>query len=110
ADLCRLIEMQISDGERHAGKTYNVGGGPDMSISLLELTRYCQALTGATIRIDPVAETPAADIPYYGTDNPLLTTESGWRPERSLATTLAEIHEWLLDNRTTVAPILAGGH
>ena len=105
ADLCRLIDLQIGDPDRFAGKTCNVGGGPDISVSLLELTRQCQALTGATIRIDPVAETPAADVPYYVTDNTRISAEAGWRPEHSLSATLADIYKWLVDNRGALAPI-----
>ena len=105
ADLCRLIDLQIGDPARFAGKTYNVGGGPDISVSLLELTRQCQALTGATIRIDPVVETPPADVPYYVTDNARISAEAGWRPEHSLSATLADIYKWLVDNRGALAPI-----
>jgi CDP-paratose 2-epimerase len=109
ADLCRLIDMQIGDGERHAGKTYNVGGGPEISVSLRELTGHCRALTGTTIRIDEVPETSAADVPYYVTDSARIRAEAGWRPERSLATTLTEIHKWLVDNRPALAPIFTAG-
>ncbi len=49
-DLCRLIDLQIGGGARYAGKTYNVGGGRDISVSLRELTRHCQALTGSKHR------------------------------------------------------------
>ena len=83
-DLCRLIDIQISGGARYAGKTYNVGGGRDISVSLLELTRQCQALTGIRINIEPVPETPAADVPYYITDSARVSAETGWRPERYL--------------------------
>ena len=40
-------------------------------------------------------ETPAADMPYYVTDSARVTQATGWRPERSLAATLADVHEWL---------------
>ena len=108
-DLCRLIDIQISGGARYAGKTYNVGGGRDISVSLLELTRQCQALTGTKINIEPVPETPAADVPYYITDSARVSAETGWRPERSLAATLADVHKWLVDNRAALAPIFGGG-
>jgi CDP-paratose 2-epimerase len=109
ADLCRLVDMQIGDVECCAGKTYNVGGGFDNSISLLELTRQCRALTGATIKIGSVPETPAPDVPYYVTDNSLVRSEIGWQPKESLIATLADIHKWLVDNRAMLAPIFAGG-
>ena len=108
-DLCRLIDMQIGEAADYAGKTYNVGGGPDISVSLLELTRKCQALTGTKIKIESVPETPAADVPYYVTDSSRVRAETGWRPERSLAATLADVHKWLVDNRAALAPIFTGG-
>ena len=108
-DLCRLIDMQIGAVARHAGKTYNVGGGIEISVSL-SLTHHCQALTGTKIKIEPVSETPAADVPYYVTDSTRIWAESGWRPERSLAATLADVHKWLVDNRAALAPIFTGGN
>jgi CDP-paratose 2-epimerase len=93
ADLCRLIDMQITGGERHTGKTYNVGGGPELSVSLRELTAHCRARTGNTIEIGKVPETSAADVPYYVTDSAWVRAEAGWRPEHSLAATLADIHK-----------------
>ena len=84
ADLCRLIDLQIGGRDRYAGKTYNVGGGRDISVSLLELTRQCQALTGTKIEIEQVAETPAADVPYYVTDSARVCAgPAGGRSARS---------------------------
>jgi len=108
-DLCRLIDMQIGEAADYAGKTYNVGGGPDISVSLFELTGKWQALTGMKIKIESVPETPAADVPYYVTDSSRVRAETGWRPERSLAATLADVHKWLVDNRAALAPIFTGG-
>jgi len=76
---------------------------------LLELTRLCQALTGTKIGIEPVPETPATDVPYFVTDSSRVRSETGWRPERSLPATLADVHKWLVDNRAALAPIFAGG-
>lgn len=104
-DLCRLIDTQIGNIECCAGKTYNVGGGPDNSLSLLELTRQCQALTGAVINIEAVPETPAPDVPYYVSDIGSVNAEIGWKPRQSLFATLADIHKWLVDNRAMLAPI-----
>jgi CDP-paratose 2-epimerase len=109
ADLCRLIDMQITGGERYIGRTYNVGGGPEISVSLRELTAHCRALTGNAIEIGKVPETSAADVPYYVTDAARIRAEAGWRPEHSLAATLADIHKWLVDNRTALAPIFTVG-
>ena len=107
--MCSSPDVLGKDRARYAGKTYNVGGGPDISVSLLELTRKCQALTGTKIKIESVPETPAADVPYYVTDSSRVRAETGWRPERSLAATLADFHKWLVDNRAALAPIFNQG-
>lgn len=109
ADLCRLIDMQIVDSERYVGNTYNVGGGPEISVSLRQLTGHCQTLTGKTIEIGKVPETSAADVPYYVTDAARIRAAAGWQPEHSLAATLADIHKWLVDNRRVLAPIFTTG-
>jgi CDP-paratose 2-epimerase len=54
-----------------------------------------------------VPETPATDVPYYVTDCTQVRAETGWRPERSLGATLADVHRWLVDNCDAVAPIFA---
>lgn len=106
ADLCRLIDMQMAAPDHHAGKTYNVGGGPETSLSLRELTRHCQALSGNTIEVGRVAATPAADVPYFVTDASRVKA-TGWQPERDLEAALADTHKWLVDNRRILEPIFA---
>ena len=54
-------------------------------------------------------ENPTADVPYYVTDSSRVRAETGWRPERSLAATLADVHKWLVDNRAALAPIFNQG-
>ena len=55
ADLYDLVRRQVDDIGMHAGKTYNVGGGAEVSVSLAELTdlcvRRCQRV--ATLGSDP---------------------------------------------------------
>ena len=40
-DLYRLIRDQVVQMPAHSGKTYNVGGGAECSVSLAELTEAC---------------------------------------------------------------------
>ena len=67
-DLYNLLRMQIDQLDEISGSVYNVGGGPELSISLYELTQICRDLTGHKIPIDSVFETRQADIPYYISD------------------------------------------
>lgn len=45
-DLFELLRLQLRDLAVHSGQVYNVGGGRDVSVSLLELTGLCRAATG----------------------------------------------------------------
>ncbi len=50
ADLVDLVDEQLADPGRWDGRTFNVGGGRDVSLSLLETTAICRELTAATWR------------------------------------------------------------
>ncbi|MBT5496486.1 MAG: NAD-dependent epimerase/dehydratase family protein [Alphaproteobacteria bacterium] len=108
ADLYDLIAPRLDGIGAEDGQTYNVGGGMANSVSLRELTRHCERLTGNTLAIDAVPETRANDIGYYVTDNAKAETRTGWRPKRTLEETLEDIHRWLVDNRAQLEPILKG--
>ncbi len=109
ADLGDLLRVQLRDLDRHAGKTYNVGGGAARSVSLGELTKLCAARVpeSAKLAIDSDPSTRAADIPYYVTDNACVTAATGWAPRRSLPALLDEVFAWLDEHRVHLQPILA---
>ena len=58
-DLVDLVERQLLDPAAWDGRTVNVGGGRECSLSLLETTEICRELTGNEVPIEPVAETRA---------------------------------------------------
>ncbi len=66
-DLVDLVERQLLAPAEWDGRTVNVGGGRECSLSLLETTAICRELTGNEVPIEPVLETPAggrAHIPF----------------------------------------------
>jgi CDP-paratose 2-epimerase len=108
ADLYDLLRVQVRDIDSHRGHVYNVGGGLGCSVSLAELTAMCAARTGdvsPAITSDP--KTRAADIPYYVTDNTLVTARTGWAPRRTVDDILDDVFQWLRDHRAALEPILA---
>ena len=56
-DLFDLIVLQMSSPESWDGRIYNVGGGREVSVSLLELTELCRRATGREVPIGRVPET-----------------------------------------------------
>lgn len=106
ADLHELIRLQTGNFEAHAGKIYNVGGGPENSVSLAELTELCAMRTGRRLEIGSDPETRPADIPFYVTDSTMVRGATGWAPTRSVPMILDEILDWLARHRTALEPIL----
>ena len=51
ADLADLVILQLLKIDQHRGQIYNVGGGLENSVSLQELTKTCQELSGNEIPV-----------------------------------------------------------
>jgi CDP-paratose 2-epimerase len=105
-DLYRLIRDQVAQMPTHSGKTYNVGGGTERSVSLAELTEICVERTGRRVAITSQPETNPVDVPYYVTDNSAVTAATGWRPRLPMTDILDEIFAWLREHRRELEVIL----
>ncbi|MFH1589073.1 MAG: NAD-dependent epimerase/dehydratase family protein [archaeon] len=105
-DIYRLVKMQINNTKKFSGKTYNVGGGRDVSISLLELTKLCEKYTGNKIKIKSVKKNRIQDVPIYLTDNTKIYKECGWKPRIKPDAIIKEIVEWIKNNEKQLKTIL----
>lgn len=107
ADLSDLVSRQIDGLDRYSGRTFNVGGGRAISVSLAELSEFCATHTGIRLSIGSDLVTRPFDIPYYVTDHSAVTQATGWGPTRSVAMILEEVVDWLKRRRTDLEPVLA---
>jgi len=105
-DLFDLLVNQMENLDLHNGQIYNVGGGLEVSTSLLELTRMCEEVTGKTIEINSIAETRVADIPYYITDTAKVKQVTGWSPKTSVHQIIESIAQWIQENKQHLHNIL----
>lgn len=105
-DLFDLVDWQLHNIDQVNGKTYNAGGGNEVSVSLCELTALCEKVTGNQIVINRVPETRQADIPLYITDNTLVTAETGWKPKKTPESIIFDIFNWIQENETQLKPLL----
>lgn len=91
-DVVRLLEAQMDAllGPRYqelAGRVFNVGGGFDNTLSLLELCRRWE--------IQPEFEPwRPADQKVFYCDTSRAQTEFGWQPNVSIEEGLAELFAW----------------
>lgn len=94
-DLADLVERQIPRLAELSGRTYNVGGGREVSVSLAELTEMCAAAAGRRVPVSGVRETRLADVPIYLTDTRRARDELGWRPRQSAQAIVADCVAWV---------------
>ena len=106
-DLVDLLVIQLGQFENLAGKTFNVGGGREVSVSLRELTALCQEITGNRIVVKESSEERPGDVRVYLTDSRTVMQHLNWKPTRSTHTIVSEITEWIRSNQDSLRPILA---
>jgi len=89
-DLLPLLEQQFAAGDADKPRTVNLGGGRENTMSLAQLSRWCEARFGPhQIAADP---TPRAfDVPWLVMDSSLAEKAWGWRPAMKLEAILEEI-------------------
>jgi CDP-paratose 2-epimerase len=101
-DVVDLVEHQLLHPDNWAGFVGNVGGGREISLSLLETTALCQELTGNEIPIKSDPQTRAGDVPIYLSDCDLLYGHTDWRPRRGPRQILEAIFFWIKDHERAV--------
>lgn len=106
-DLQRLVDWQIHNFSKINGEILNVGGGYDNSVSLKEMTKIAQDITGNEIPVKPVKENRKADVPVYITDNSKVSKLTGWKPQNSAKDIAQDVYKWLNDNQKALEPLLA---
>lgn len=106
-DLFDLLKIQLLDIKRYNGEIFNVGGGRQNSLSLLELTNYCREISLNDVPIEKIKKTRSGDIRIYIGDNSKITKLSGWSPKVSLQATLENIYRWIKENKNMLEPILS---
>ena len=106
-DLLQLVLYQIDHFGELDGETFNVGGGAEFALSLVETTQICEQITARRITIEKVAKERPGDIPVFVTDSTKVRQKTGWKPALSPRSALEEIHQWILQNEGILRPILA---
>jgi CDP-paratose 2-epimerase len=94
-DLVELILLQLQQLDTLSGQTFNVGGGVENSLSLLETTQLCREITGNKIAIAPEPENRPGDIPIFITDASKVKAATGWCPKLDAETTLTDLDKWI---------------
>lgn len=101
-DLCNLIEAQIRKIKSVNNKIFTVGGSKKSNISLIELSKLCEKITGNKLKISKISRTSIYDIPYFITNNHKAKKTYGWKPEKNMTDILNDIYFWLQNNKSNI--------
>ena len=92
-DIVRCYLLAYEHLSEIAGEAYNIGGGSDNSLSLLELFEELQKLTGQTLRWRQQAARPG-DQKVFVADIRKAERDFGWRPRVGKADGLRAMLQW----------------
>jgi CDP-paratose 2-epimerase len=102
-DLVRAFEAAYQNRESTAGQIYNVGGGANNTISLLELIDRIEKLFHKRVRYRYRPSRPG-DQPVYISNFSKLQQHVGWSPRITVQETIENIYGWWKQNRSLLAP------
>lgn len=98
-DLFALIDLQAGSLDNANGEIFNVGGGREVSLSLLEATLICEKLTGNSISIAKENHPRPGDLGVYLTDSRKAMRWFGWKPKKTAHEIMSDIARWAKENR-----------
>jgi len=93
-DLVDAMLLAYDNIDKVAGSAFNIGGGPENTLSLLELISVLDDL-----RIKPpllFSSWRIGDQKYYVSDTRQFTAKTGWKPCIGVEKGMESLHEWLL--------------
>ena len=85
------------------GQAFNIGGGPENTVSLLELLKTIGEYRGESITLKFCDWRPG-DQQYYVSDTRKFQKATGWYPKHNVADGVAKLYQWLCENRGFKVP------
>jgi CDP-paratose 2-epimerase len=106
-DLLDAMLLAMENIDRTAGQAFNIGGGPDNAVSLLQVVRALAELSGAEPQVS-YGPRRQGDRSYYVSDTRRFTRATGWTPRISAEQGVSCLYRWLLENSCS-APLPVRG-
>ncbi len=97
-DLVDCYERCIADIECLKGCAFNVGGGPESSLSLLEFIETLKTQFGLEVQYS-FAEARPGDQRVYVSDIDRITDILGWKPRTAVKDGMKALVQWVADHK-----------
>jgi CDP-paratose 2-epimerase len=93
-DLLELYDVTVERRGDVGGRVYNVGGGPTLTVSLLEFLDHLRETEGLELDVG-FGEWRPGDQRVYVSDISRAESELGWAPSTSVVDGTRRLREWL---------------
>jgi CDP-paratose 2-epimerase len=93
-DLVEAMRSAETHMDKVSGRAFNIGGGPEQAISLLELLDYMAELDGKRPVVH-FADARTGDQRYYVSNTERFRSLTGWRPRVGVRKGVRLLHKWL---------------
>jgi len=98
SDLVNALVQAQAHASQLAGQAFNMGGGPERTLSLLELLDLVSQLSHRRAACE-FAPWRAADQRFYVSDSRRFQQATGWRPTVSVTQGVMRLLTWLMRER-----------
>ena len=97
-DLINLYNMIINNINKCVGKIYNIGGGSENSLSLLELIEFLEKYLDKKLNFE-FSDWRHGDQKIYISDITKIKEDIGWTPKINTKEGLHNLCSWVSDNK-----------
>lgn len=104
-DLIRAYLAVVKQADRTAGQVFNIGGGPENTLSLLELLKLLEERIGRKIVVR-FADWRPGDQKVFVADIRKACAGFGWKPSVGVESGVSKIAAWSSDNIGTLRRLL----
>ena len=104
-DLADCYLRAVEQIDHTQGQVYNVGGGPDNQLSLLELLELLSARVGRKITT-AFADWRPGDQKVFVSDIAKAKRDFGWFPKVSATSGVDRLADWILQEKALLASVL----
>ncbi|MGB8705458.1 MAG: NAD-dependent epimerase/dehydratase family protein, partial [Gillisia sp.] len=97
-DLVNAFTLAMKNIDKVSGEVFNIGGGPENTVSLIEILKMIKEKTGKQVDIS-FEEWRTGDQQYYVSNTSKFQEATGWAPQYSVEEGVEALMNWLCETR-----------
>jgi CDP-paratose 2-epimerase len=102
-DICKLIDLEITQINKIAGKAFNIGGGHKYTLSLVEATALMEKMFNKKLKTKTLKRPRKSDQCIYISDIRDIKKAIDWEPTISLEKGYEQIISWIEQNKEVLS-------